>query len=77
VWVSAVAQTLGQQNAAMAAAGATKTFSDTLSGAKDDRPESHCHGEAYEGRRPYREGHAKYLGVSGATLYRGLADEAA
>jgi DNA invertase Pin-like site-specific DNA recombinase len=29
---------LEQQNAALAAAGVTKTFSDTLSGAKDDRP---------------------------------------
>jgi DNA invertase Pin-like site-specific DNA recombinase len=38
VRVSTVAQTLEQQNAALAAAGVTKTFSDTLSGAKDDRP---------------------------------------
>ena len=36
--VSTVAQTLEQQDAALAAAGVTKTFSDTLSGAKDDRP---------------------------------------
>jgi DNA invertase Pin-like site-specific DNA recombinase len=36
--VSTVAQTLEQQNAALAAAGVTKTFSDTISGAKDDRP---------------------------------------
>jgi hypothetical protein len=36
--VSTVAQTLEQQNEALAAAGVTKTFSDTLSGAKDDRP---------------------------------------
>jgi DNA invertase Pin-like site-specific DNA recombinase len=36
--VSTVAQTLDQQNAALAAAGVTKTFSDTMSGAKDDRP---------------------------------------
>src|SRR3974390_1951797 len=38
VRVSTVAQTLDQQNAALAAAGVTKIFSDTLSGAKDDRP---------------------------------------
>jgi DNA invertase Pin-like site-specific DNA recombinase len=38
VRVSTVAQTLDQQNAALAAAGVTKTFSDTMSGAKDDRP---------------------------------------
>jgi DNA invertase Pin-like site-specific DNA recombinase len=38
VRVSTVAQTLDQQNAALAAAGVTKTFSDTLSGACDDRP---------------------------------------
>ena len=36
--VSTVAQTLEQQNAALAAAGVTKTFSDIMSGAKDDRP---------------------------------------
>lgn len=36
--VSTVAQTLEQQNAALAAAGVTKTFSDIVSGAKDDRP---------------------------------------
>src|SRR6476660_8937203 len=36
--VSTVAQTLEQQDAALAAAGVTKTFSDTMSGAKDDRP---------------------------------------
>jgi DNA invertase Pin-like site-specific DNA recombinase len=36
--VSTVAQTLDQQNAALAAAGVTKTFSDTMSGASDDRP---------------------------------------
>jgi DNA invertase Pin-like site-specific DNA recombinase len=36
--VSAVAQTLEQQDAALAAAGVTKTFSDTMSGARDDRP---------------------------------------
>ena len=36
--VSTVAQTLEQQNAALKAAGATKTFSDTMSGARDDRP---------------------------------------
>jgi DNA invertase Pin-like site-specific DNA recombinase len=38
VRVSTVAQTLGQQNTALAAAGVTKTFSDTMSGARDDRP---------------------------------------
>lgn len=36
--VSTVAQTLDQQNAALGAAGVTKIFSDTMSGAKDDRP---------------------------------------
>ena len=36
--VSTVAQTLEQQNTALAAADVTKTFSDTMSGAKDDRP---------------------------------------
>lgn len=36
--VSTVAQTLEQQNAALAAAGVTKTFSDSMSGARDDRP---------------------------------------
>src|SRR6516165_7539630 len=36
--VSTVAQTLDQQNDALAKSGATKTFSDTMSGAKDDRP---------------------------------------
>jgi hypothetical protein len=35
--VSTVSQTLGQQNEALEAAGATKTFSDTMSGARDDR----------------------------------------
>lgn len=38
VRVSTVAQTLDQQQAALVAAGVTKTFSDTMSGAKDDRP---------------------------------------
>src|ERR1700722_11108600 len=38
VRVSTIAQTLDQQNAALAAAGVTKTFSDTISGAKDERP---------------------------------------
>jgi DNA invertase Pin-like site-specific DNA recombinase len=38
VRVSTVAQTLEQQNAALAAAGVTKTFSDTMCGARDDRP---------------------------------------
>jgi DNA invertase Pin-like site-specific DNA recombinase len=36
--VSTVSQTLVQQNAALEAAGVTKTFSDTMSGARDDRP---------------------------------------
>jgi len=36
--VSTVSQTLDQQNAALAAAGVAKTFSDILSGARDDRP---------------------------------------
>ena len=36
--VSTVAQTLDQQNAALEAAGVTKMFSDTMSGARDDRP---------------------------------------
>ena len=36
--VSTVAQTLEQQNAALEAAGVTKTFSDVTSGARDDRP---------------------------------------
>ena len=36
--VSTVAQTLDQQNAALESAGVTKTFSDTMSGARDDRP---------------------------------------
>ncbi|PBA30412.1 DNA invertase [Mycobacterium intracellulare] len=38
VRVSTIAQTLDQQNAALTAAGVTKTFSDTMSGARDDRP---------------------------------------
>jgi DNA invertase Pin-like site-specific DNA recombinase len=36
--VSTVAQTLDQQNDALTKAGVTKTFSDTMSGARDDRP---------------------------------------
>jgi DNA invertase Pin-like site-specific DNA recombinase len=36
--VSTVSQTLDQQNAALKTAGVTKTFSDTMSGARDDRP---------------------------------------
>jgi DNA invertase Pin-like site-specific DNA recombinase len=36
--VSTVAQTLDQQNQALEAAGVTKTFSDIMSGARDDRP---------------------------------------
>lgn len=38
VRVSTVAQTLDQQNGALAKAGVTKMFSDTMSGARDDRP---------------------------------------
>jgi DNA invertase Pin-like site-specific DNA recombinase len=36
--VSTVSQTLDQQNAALEAAGVMKTFSDTMSGARDNRP---------------------------------------
>jgi DNA invertase Pin-like site-specific DNA recombinase len=36
--VSTIAQTLDQQNDALAKASVTKTFSDTMSGARDDRP---------------------------------------
>src|SRR4029077_8780657 len=36
--VSTVAQTLDQQNEALTAANVTKTFSDIMSGARDDRP---------------------------------------
>src|SRR6516164_8116109 len=36
--VSTIAQTLDQQNTALDASGVTKTFSDTMSGARDDRP---------------------------------------
>ena len=36
--VSTVSQTLDQQNEALTAANVTKTFSDTMSGARDDRP---------------------------------------
>ena len=36
--VSTIAQTLDQQDTALAAAGVSKTFSDNMSGAKDDRP---------------------------------------
>jgi DNA invertase Pin-like site-specific DNA recombinase len=36
--VSTVAQTLDQQNTALESAGVTRTFSDTMSGARDDRP---------------------------------------
>ncbi len=36
--ISAVSQTLDQQNEALDAAGVSKTFSDTMSGARDDRP---------------------------------------
>jgi DNA invertase Pin-like site-specific DNA recombinase len=36
--VSTVAQTLDQQNDALTKTGVTKTFSDTMSGARDDRP---------------------------------------
>ena len=40
--VSTIAQTLDQQNAALEAAGVTKTFYDTMSGARDDRPGLGC-----------------------------------
>lgn len=36
--VSTVAQTLDQQNDALQTAGVSKVFSDTMSGARDDRP---------------------------------------
>src|ERR1700739_3315308 len=36
--VSTVSQTLDQQNDALAKAGVSKTFSDVMSGARDDRP---------------------------------------
>src|SRR5689334_11071513 len=36
--VSSVSQTLGQQNQALRAAGAQEIYSDTMSGARDDRP---------------------------------------
>ena len=36
--VSTVAQTLDQQNQGLEAAGVSKIFSDTMSGARDDRP---------------------------------------
>ena len=36
--VSTVAQTLDQQNEALASAGVIKVFSDVMSGARDDRP---------------------------------------
>ena len=36
--VSTVSQTLDQQNEALTAANVTKTFSDIMSGARDDRP---------------------------------------
>jgi DNA invertase Pin-like site-specific DNA recombinase len=36
--VSTVAQTLDQQNQALEAAGVSKIYSDTMSGARDDRP---------------------------------------
>jgi hypothetical protein len=38
VRVSTIAQTLDQQNAALAAVGVRKTFCDNMSGARDDRP---------------------------------------
>jgi DNA invertase Pin-like site-specific DNA recombinase len=38
VRISTVAQTLDQQKDALAKAGVSKTFSDTMSGARDDRP---------------------------------------
>src|SRR6478672_292907 len=36
--VSTVAQTLDQQNEALASAGVVKVFSDVMSGVRDDRP---------------------------------------
>jgi len=36
--VSTVTQTLDQQRTALEAVGVDKTFSDTMSGARDDRP---------------------------------------
>jgi Resolvase, N terminal domain len=36
--ISTISQTLDQQNAALEAAGVAKTFSDTMSGARHDRP---------------------------------------
>ena len=36
--VSTVAQTLHQQHDALKAAGTSKIYSDTMSGARDDRP---------------------------------------
>jgi DNA invertase Pin-like site-specific DNA recombinase len=36
--ISTVSQTLDQQNDALTKAGVSKTFSDTMSGARDDRP---------------------------------------
>ena len=36
--VSTIAQTLHQQHDALKAAGASKIYSDTMSGARDDRP---------------------------------------
>jgi DNA invertase Pin-like site-specific DNA recombinase len=38
VRVSTVTQTLDQQQQALEAVGVSKTFSDTMSGARDDRP---------------------------------------
>ena len=38
VRVSTVTQTLNQQQDALGQAGVSKTFSDTMSGARDDRP---------------------------------------
>jgi hypothetical protein len=38
VRVSTVAQTLDQQRDALERAGVAKTFADTMSGARDDRP---------------------------------------
>jgi DNA invertase Pin-like site-specific DNA recombinase len=36
--VSTIAQTLDQQNDALAKSGVSKTFSDSMSGARDGRP---------------------------------------
>jgi hypothetical protein len=58
--VSTVSQTLDQQNVALEAARVTKTFSDTMSGARDDRPGRHLgvHDRQHRlaRRKPWRAG---------------------